>query len=75
MKFPVLWLSFVSLWVWAGSEKGICLAWDLVSHSRITLYFGAKKLLKQNILEKTSTMPETTLNYEAVRLRIATTLA
>ena len=23
MKFPVLWLSFVSLWAWAGAEKGI----------------------------------------------------
>ena len=42
MKFPVLWLSFVSLWVWVGTEKGICLAWDLVSRSRITLHFGAK---------------------------------
>ena len=22
MKFPVLWLSFVSLWAWASAEKG-----------------------------------------------------
>ena len=42
MKFPVLWLSFVSLWVWMGTEKGICLAWDLVSRSCITLHFSAK---------------------------------
>ena len=42
MKFPVLWFSFVSLWVLAGTEKGICLAWDLVSRPRITLHFGAK---------------------------------
>jgi len=40
MKFPVLWLSFVS--VWAGTEKVICLAWDLVSRSHTTLHFGAK---------------------------------
>jgi len=33
MKFPVLWLSFVS--VWAGTGKVICLAWDLVSRSPI----------------------------------------
>ena len=42
MKFPVLWFSFVSLWVLAGTEKGICLAWDLVSRPRITWHFGAK---------------------------------
>ena len=50
MKFPVLWLSFVSLWVWVGTEKGICLAWDLVSRSRITLHFGAKTAKKQIFL-------------------------
>ena len=49
MKFRVLWLSFVSLWVWAGTEKVICLAWDLVSRSHITLDFGAKAAkTKQN---------------------------
>ena len=46
-KFPVLWLSFVSFWVWVGSEKEICLAWDLVSRSRITLHFGAKAVNKK----------------------------
>ena len=39
MKFPVLWLAFVSLWVWGGTEKGV------VSRSRITLYFGAKAVI------------------------------
>ena len=42
MKFPVLWLASVSLSVWVGTEKGVRLAWDLVSRSRITLHFGAK---------------------------------
>ena len=42
MKLPVLWLASVSLSVWVGTEKGVCLAWDLVCRSRITLYFGAK---------------------------------
>ena len=42
MKFPVLWLAFVSLSVWVGTAKGVRLAWDLVSRSRITLHFGAK---------------------------------
>ena len=40
MKFPVLWLSFVS--VWAGTEKVICLAWDFMSRSHVTLRLGAK---------------------------------
>ena len=40
MKFPVLWLSFVS--VWAGTEKVICLAWDFMSRSHVTLHLGAK---------------------------------
>ena len=42
MKFPVLWLASVSLSVWVGTEKGVRLAWDLVSRSRISLHFGAK---------------------------------
>ena len=42
MKFPVLWLASVSLSVWVGTEKGVRLAWDLMSRSRITLHFGAK---------------------------------
>ena len=42
MKFPVLWLASESLSVWVGTEKGVRLAWDLVSRSRITLHFGAK---------------------------------
>ena len=42
MKFPVLWLASVSLSVWVGTEKGVRLAWALVSRSRITLHFGAK---------------------------------
>ena len=32
----------MSLSVWVGTEKGVRLAWDLVSRSRITLHFGAK---------------------------------
>ena len=28
--------------VWVGTEKGVRLAWDLMSRSRITLHFGAK---------------------------------
>jgi len=39
MKFPVLWLSFVR--VRAGTGKVICLAWDLVSRSHITLHLFA----------------------------------
>jgi len=31
-----------------GTEKGICLAWDLVSRSRITLHFGAKAVKQEN---------------------------
>ena len=47
MKFPVLWLASVSLSVWVGTEKkGVRLAWDLVSRSRITLHFGAKAVTK-----------------------------
>ena len=42
LKFPVLWLAFVSLSVWVVTEKGVRLAWDLVSRSRITLHFGTK---------------------------------
>ena len=42
MKFPVLWLASVSLSVWVGTEKGVRLAWDLVSRSRITWHFRAK---------------------------------
>ena len=58
MKFPVLWLSFVS--VWAGTGKVICLAWDLVSRSHITLHFGAK-IVKNN---KTKNNKETEdVNY------------
>jgi len=51
MKFPVLWLTSVSLSVWVGTEKGVRLAWDLVSRSRITLHFGAKAV-------KTKTKPK-----------------
>ena len=46
MTFPVLWLASVSLSVWVGTEKGVRLAWDLVSRSRITLHFGAKAVKK-----------------------------
>ena len=59
MKFPALWLSFVN--VWAGTGKVICLAWDLVSRSHITLHFGAKVVgKKRNItcLNGTSTGEE-----------------
>ena len=42
MKFPVLWLASVSLSVWVGTEKGVRLAWDLMSRPRITLHLGAK---------------------------------
>ena len=42
MKFPVLWLTSVSLSVWVGTEKGVRLACDLVSRLRITLHFSAK---------------------------------
>ena len=52
MKFPVLWLSFVSLWEWVGTEKGICLAWDLVSRSRITLHFGAKAVKEKKVFAR-----------------------
>ena len=48
MKFPVLWLAFVSLWVWVGTEKGVRLTWDLVSRSRIALHFGAKSCENKN---------------------------
>ena len=48
MKFPVLWLASVSLSVWVGTEKGVRLAWDLVSRSRITLHFGAKAVKPKN---------------------------
>ena len=50
MKFPVLWLAYVTLSVWVGTEKGVRLAWDLVSRSRITLHFGAN-------VEKPKTKP------------------
>ena len=43
MKFPVLWLSFVS--ALTGTGKVTCLAWDLVSPSHITLHFCAKTVL------------------------------
>ena len=45
MKIPVLGLSFVS--VWAGTGKVICLAWDLVSRSYITLHICAKVVKKK----------------------------
>ena len=48
MKFPVLWLVSVSLSAWVGTEKGVRLAWDLVSRSRITLHFGAKAVKPSN---------------------------
>ena len=47
MKVPVLWLSFVS--VWAGTGKVICLAWDLVTHSHITLHICAKVVKNKKI--------------------------
>ena len=50
MKFPVLWLSFVS--VWAGTGKVICLAWDVMPRSHITLHFCAKVVKKRNIRKK-----------------------
>jgi len=56
MKFPVLWLASVSLSVWVGTEKGVRLAWDLVSRSRISLHFGAKAERNQN-QTKTSRAP------------------
>ena len=64
MKFPVLWLSFVS--VWAGTEKVISLAWDLVSRSHITLHFGAKVAktkakTKQNINAKKINAPKSSM--------------
>ena len=40
--FLVLWLASVSLSVWVGTEKGVRLAWDLMSRSRITLHLCAK---------------------------------
>ena len=52
MKFPVLWLASVSLSVWVGTEKGVRLAWDLMSRLRITLQFGAKA-----VKTKTKTNP------------------
>jgi len=41
MKFPVLWLSFVS--VWAGTEKVICVACPV----RISPCTSVQKLQKQ----------------------------
>ena len=52
MKFPVLWLSFVS-----ELAKVIYLAWGLGSCSYITLHFGAKAGEKK--------IP--TVNYQAQR--------
>ena len=59
MKFPVLWLSFVS--VWSGTGKVICLAWDLVSRSPITLNFCAKVVEKIYIYTVYSYRSETRL--------------
>ena len=42
MKFPVLWLPFVS-----ELAKVIYLAWDLGSRSYITLHFSAKVVEKE----------------------------
>ena len=39
-------VSFVS--VWAGTGKAMCLAWDLVSCSHITLHICAKVVGKNN---------------------------
>ena len=69
MKFPVLWLAYVSLSVWVGTEKGIRLARDLVSRSRITLHFGAKAEKpkpKPELIPKIFSldpMPSTLYNY------------
>ena len=38
-----------------GTEKVICLAWDLVSRTHITLYFGEKVEKKQKTKTKTFT--------------------
>ena len=35
--------------VWAGIGKVMCLAWDLVSRSHITLQFGAKVVKNKKI--------------------------
>jgi len=40
----------VSLLVWVGTEKGVRLARDLVSRSRITLHFGAKAVKPKPII-------------------------
>ena len=37
--------------VWAGIGKVICLAWDLVSRSHITLHFGAKLVKNKKIIK------------------------
>ena len=50
MKFPVLWLSFVS--VWAGTGKVICLAWDVVPRSHIILHFCVKVVEKKRNIRK-----------------------
>ena len=42
--------------VWAGTEKVICLAWDLVTRLHITLHFGAK-------VAKTKTKHQHPVNY------------
>ena len=51
MKFPVLWLSFVRVWV--GTGKVICLAWDLVSRSLVCKRCRKEKSLRSgNIRSK-----------------------
>ena len=50
MKFPVLWLSFVS----GYSEGDMYLAWGLRSHSYITLHFCAKAVEEKKVLTVSS---------------------
>ena len=44
----------VSISAWVGAEKGVRLAWELVSRSRITLHFGAKAVKTKKKIIKTS---------------------
>ena len=52
MKFPVLWLSFVSVYVWAGIGKVICIAWHFYAkvvekkdYDRIKYEMGSNQLV------------------------------
>ena len=69
MKFPVLWLSFVSLWAWAGAEKGICLAWDLVSRSHITLALRCKSCQKKQKSSYGAAVRQRTVRQETTMAR------